>query len=410
MAIIAILLLSLCLRLGAAVWWQRRLPSSDAFAFGDSFSYWNLGRVVAAGGPYSYAHSRVFRAPGYPALLAPLFLMSDVPPVVWARAIGAFLGTAAVAGVIGLGHQLFGARAALLAGLITAVYPGAIGMSVFVLSEAPFCPFMLLQMICWVAASRAEFALGRWQWSAVGGVAAGLANLIRPSWLLFTPAVACLALCGGRAQRRQLSIAAVMLVTTSLTMMPWWIRNYREVGAFVPTTLEIGASLYDGLNPAATGSSEMEFVERFRAELLADGQQSGPEQPAYEVRLDRAMRDASIAWAKQHPQRVFELMGVKFIRMWSPWPNASELQSARFRWLTAATYCPILLLGLWGAVKFRAGGWDYWLCLLPAVYFTGLHVIFVSSIRYRQPAMLPWIVLAAGVLAPLLWRRPCETE
>jgi hypothetical protein len=46
----------------------------------------------------------------------------------------------------------------------------------------------------------------------------------------------------------------------------------------------------------------------------------------------------------------------------------------------------------------------YLLCLIPAVYFTCLHVVFVSSIRYRQPAMLPLIVLAAGVLAQWIGR------
>ena len=38
------------------------------------------------------------------------------------------------------------------------------------------------------------------------------------------------------------------------------------------------------------------------------------------------------------------------------------------------------------------------LCWLPAVYLTLLHVVFVSSIRYRDPAMLAWLALAGGVI------------
>jgi hypothetical protein len=45
------------------------------------------------------------------------------------------------------------------------------------------------------------------------------------------------------------------------------------------------------------------------------------------------------------------------------------------------------------------------LCVLPAVYFTLLHMIFVGSIRYRQPAMLTLAILAACGLAEWLRRR-----
>ena len=51
-----------------------------------------------------------------------------------------------------------------------------------------------------------------------------------------------------------------------------------------------------------------------------------------------------------------------------------------------------------GGVRTLARGCPYWLCWFPAVYFSALQAVFVGSIRYRQPAMLGLIVLAAGVI------------
>jgi hypothetical protein len=88
--------------------------------------------------------------------------------------------------------------------------------------------------------------------------------------------------------------------------------------------------------------------------------------------------------------------------MWSPWPNAKEFQSRRLAWILAAGYVPLLLVATYGAFRTLRRGWPYVLCLLPAAYFTLLHMVFVSSIRYRQPALLPVMVLAAAGIALLL--------
>jgi hypothetical protein len=48
------------------------------------------------------------------------------------------------------------------------------------------------------------------------------------------------------------------------------------------------------------------------------------------------------------------------------------------------------------------------MCWLPAVYLTLIHLVFVSSVRYREPAMLGVIVLAAVVAAG--WRGPSTKE
>ena len=155
--------------------------------------------------------------------------------------------------------------------------------------------------------------------------------------------------------------------------------------------------MYDGWNPQATGASEMSFVSRFeREQRNRKGVEDG-EADSFEYQLDRRMCQESIAWARAHPRRVLELAAIKLIRMWNVWPNEPRLSSWPIRLTVLVTFTPILALGIWGAVMTLRGGWPYILCWLPAVYFSLLHTVFVSSIRYRQPPLMLLIVLAAGV-------------
>lgn len=400
---------ALAIRVGAAFWWQARLPDPRAFAYGDSASYWVLAQHIVRGEPYCYGidQSPVFRTPGYPLLLAGLFCVTgDDPPVIWARLLGAALGAATVGGVICLTRQLFDFRTALVAGLLAAVYPGAIGMSVFVLSEAPFCLVMVGQLICWVKLTQTTERRAEIGWSlAIGGLA-GLATLIRPSWLLFTPFALGAGVLWGRHTRRDALHATIVLLAIAVTMSPWWIRNYRVTGSLVLTTLQMGASLYDGLNPHATGASDMRFVEAFHQEQLrADAIAPKPLAGTYSQRLDNRMRQAAIGWVRSHPGEAAGLMVTKFFRLWSPWPHAAEMQSWTFRLLVVVGYVPLIGLALRGAFLYARRGWPVVLCLLPAVYFSGLHMVFVSSIRYRQPPMLPLLVLAAAAVAGWMARK-----
>ncbi len=321
------------------------------------------------------------------------------PPVMYGRALSALLGAATVALTIGWAGWLFDARAGLLAGSIAAVYPGLIGIGAFVLSEAALCPLMVAQLWLWGAASRSRSNRNRLLLSAGAGVAAGLATLVRPSWLLFTPLAWLAALLFSHERRLHLTIGLTMMLLCAFVLVPWWIRNARVTGHFVPTTLQVGASLYDGLNPAATGASDMRFVPTLTAELrAADAEQAQPPADPFEYRLDRLLAAEAIAWARSHPGRVLELAGVKLVRLWNIWPNEAELRGWSLRLVVLATYLPVLLAGIYGAWRFAASGWACAVAWLPAVYLTLLHTVFVGSIRYREPAMLALIVLAAGAI------------
>ena len=398
--LLVVLSLAFAIRAAAAFAWQARLPSSTAFALPDSTSYWELARTIAEGTPYQYGshESRVFRTPGYPGILAVLFLSrSAAPPVLWARLLGALLGTVAVASAMLLARLLFDRRAAWLTGWLTAIYPGGIALSILVLSEAPFCPLMLVQLIFWVMAWNTPRLSSRNAWSALAGVVGGVATLMRPSWLLFTPFCLVVFLLRGE-RKKHLGIGCVMLAGLGLTMLPWWIRNYQVTGTPVLTTLQVGASLYDGLNPTATGASDMSFTQDFYWDLKNRGD---ADRGSFEVRLDRMQRTAAWEWVRREPGRVFDLAIVKFGRMWNIWPNSAETGSVWIRMLVTIGYLPLLVLSVLGTWKFVRFNNPAVLCLLPAVYLTALHTIFVSSIRYRQPAMLALIVLAAAALAEI---------
>jgi hypothetical protein len=433
-----LLILALALRLAAGWAWQARLEGR--FGMGDSESYWSLGLAIAQGRPYECGpeHAQVFRTPGYPILLAPiLWLAGDgQTAVLLARAEAALLGTLAVLAVWWLARLLFDDRAAMVAAVLAAFYPEAIAQSALILSEATFCPLMLLQLAIWTIAWNSATWQRRTIFGFCGGLAAGAATLMRPSWLLFTPLAAVVGIVvgsrgegsqterggsttaapTGETQTRRTSspakqcctirthdfcIATCMILGLIVAMLPWWIRNLNLTGRFVPTTLQVGASLYDGLNPNATGASNMDFVPRFLAE-----EQERPDRPtsqSVELGLDHRLRAEAMAWAWANPGRAVQLTGIKFLRMWNIWPNEPRLSSWPLRLAVLFTYTPLLFFAIIGALRTFRRGWPYILCWLPAAYLTLLHVVFVSSIRYREPAMLAVLALAAGAIGMRDW-------
>ena len=405
-----LLALAATLRIGAACYWHMRVAPPGRFVLGDSESYWDLASDLARGRPYAFPDERfrVFRAPGYPIVLAPLFWLWDEPPILAARWIGAMLGTLAVWEVGYLARRLCGPAAEWTAMAMAAVYPGAIAMSILVLSEAVFVPVFLLGVICWYHAREAHTRDRAAGWALAAGAAHGGAALTRPAWLLFALPAAVLVFRDGKRSWREAGRLAVCSCAGFLALMlPWWWRNAVVTGHFVPTTLQVGASLYDGLNPDADGGSDMAFADSFRARLERKLQAQGTA-GAFEWQLDRAYRRAAWAWAREHPLHAWKLAVVKFWRTWGPWPHASFARSAGMQAVVAVGYVAILVLGMAGLVQGWHRGWFFRLPALWAVLVALLHVVFVGSIRYRQPVMIWWTVPAACAVGQ--WLERCTPE
>ncbi len=448
----AILIGALVIRFTAAVYWQSLLSETgERFRFGDSDTYWVLAEKVAQGLPYEYGgvDSRAFRAPGYPLVLAATIFLSsglgDQGVVLAARMVGSLLGMLTIALLMVATYQLvssskpeqpFAFRATLACGILASLYLGAIGMSIFILSEAIFCPLMVLSLFAWNQACLPD-TKSPIRWQLLAGVATGAACLCRPSWLLWPGLLTMIFLVRWRlpgffsnvyiasensshdAGSVSVPFSKVLLSLfvfgfgMAAMMSPWWIRNYIVFESFIPTTLQVGASLYDGLHDGASGASDegMRFTleterelrefdrlwkEKNGASLELQAFQSERLVP-FEIRLNQALFSKAISWAVENPYATARLALIKFAKMWTPWPTAKEIGGLSVRIVEAVGYLVIVGLAIVGFLTISPGlRYPAIIYASPVLYFAVLHTIFVGSVRYRQPAILV-LTIVSGI-------------
>ena len=426
---IAIVVFAILLRMIAAVVWQFQCEASGtSLRFGDSYSYWTISRNVVVDGQYQFgsSESKIFRAPVYPLVLAPFawcehyFLggFAQWPAVLMSRFIGCFLGGLVVWIVMRWTREIAGVRASRCSGVLAATYCGAVGMSIFVLSEAVATPLIVLSMwLLW----RSTKVLGTEQgskgylWTIASAISFGGACLARPSWGLWPLVVFPFLLIASKPAgwfylRKLFFCGSVFLGMVVLVMAPWWVRNYTITGKFVPTTLQVGASLYDGWHPGASGSSDenMEFsMQTMRRIVQEESMLANPREgleSTLEWRIDRRLHKEAWDWAIGNPSDALWLGLIKFRKTWSPVPQARELSNRWVRWWEALSYLLIVVLSVLGLYRLGVDRkrWadGIWMAL-PCVYLAILHMVFVGSVRYRQPGVLVLCGLAGIGLASL---------
>lgn len=388
-----LILIGLALRLLAAGLLQFQLDHRwhrEFLILGDANGYWELGEKLSRGETFGiYEPPRyALRMPGFPALIAvSIRLFGDSKFA--ARLFLAAFCTSAVWLNFQLGRTLKDDRTGVIAAGLTAISPVFIAFSPVLLCESAFAVALLWTL--WLGALSWQTMLQpQPDWrrmcllSAGAGFTSALAIYLKPSWLLAVPAFAVLLVLCDPRRVRGAACGTLSVLFLVLTLLPWGIRNQQVTGHFVLTTLWMGPSLYDGLNPEATGDSDMTFFDQ---EHLSS--------QLSEFEVDQHYKRAAWEFAASHPHRVARLGGIKLLRYWSPWPNAEQFDHWTARIATSIFYVPCLGLALVGSWQERRNIRMLAIALGPILYFCALHTLFVASLRYRLPGEYPLLVLTA---------------
>ncbi len=99
----------------------------------------------------------------------------------------------------------------------------------------------------------------------------------------------------------------------------------------------------------------------------------------------------------------------KLGRMWNPVPNVETYQSSTIRLIAAGWTIPTFAFAVAGVILWvrrdkGEGLRGVLFLLLPALYLSLLHSVFVGSVRYRLGAMPGIEILTAVALAAVLTR------
>lgn len=381
-----------------------RAADTAALSLPDEQQYWSIAQSLWRGtGMQDELGFRATRMPLYPGILA---LFAGLPNgVVAAKVLNWIVGAACAALVAGAAGVVVGRRVGWVAGLVVAMDPFQVFTSSLLLTETPFIAALVgLWWSAWPIIERDSPDPTYKRWLIVGGLST-LVIYLRVSSVGLVLVLLLYVVSCRRFNRRVVAGACLAATMVVLSLLPWAIRNSRVTGAWCWLTHRGGISLYDGVGPQADGSSNLGEIKQMPAV-----------QGMNEVEWNRYFLRASFESIRSDPGRIVRLAGVKMCRMWNPFPNVDTHQSRLERFVAAAWMVPLYIgavAGAWGWVKRdRQTGLRHVLyLLLPAIYLSVLHALFVGSVRYRLGATPMLEILAAWFLvAAFEYLRPTTRE
>jgi 4-amino-4-deoxy-L-arabinose transferase-like glycosyltransferase len=216
--------------------------------------------------------AELLHPPGMPILVAAVHRTFDTTADLPIQLIGVALDIVSAGIVWWTLRFVFGARLALLAGLLYAIFPPFAYYAVAKEPDGMVTFFVAGTLACTLKATTKD----NWHallWNIIGGVCIGLGGYLRPDYLL----VAVVMLFGLWAYTRRfwhsLFAVGVMQLVAVLLLTPWAYRNYNICGRLIFTSTSVGGTLITGLgefdNPWGFGGTDEDRMRQATAQGIS---------------------------------------------------------------------------------------------------------------------------------------------
>lgn len=255
--------------------------------------------------------------------------------------VGCVLGSITIALTGLIGRQVAGRRVGIVAAAIVAVSPMLIAADGSLMAESLYVSLVAIALlIAYVARARRSW------WFAALGAVLGLATLARSDGLILAPVlvVATVWKMPDVAPLRRATRAALALVVVGLVLVPWTVRNERQMGEPVVLSSNSGSAI-EGANCGGTyGGSLLGAWDETCLVVTRDPTQS-------ELQWAAAGRRAGIDYARDHASRLPLVASARVARAWSVWNPVAQadleaIESRDRDWQVVAGIASVVLLAL----------------------------------------------------------------
>jgi 4-amino-4-deoxy-L-arabinose transferase-like glycosyltransferase len=373
---------------------------TQSWKFEDEFSFayeaGEIGASLAMGNGYSWItekehhqskanESTSWEAPIYPFIIAAVFKMfgifstpSAVVLIIFQIVISAMICVM----LFLIGRHVFNDWTGVLAALLFVLNPSAMHFIVQKIYTTPFYILFLLLFI-YQLLKLAEFPSPRR--SILTGVICGIGILCVPIIIAFLPfALGWLLLRGkGEFKPRGISVCIIVL-TISITISPWQIRNYIIFDRFIPVRSNLGREL---------------FLGNYGKELLGESAEKqlktadeGKRSAIYEKAFIKSLMDAPKIFFQRFSERV-KTFWTALPRNGGPYkPKTGSLSELAL----GAYYLFILLLGVAGICITRLKNSGIQLLALGLLSLPiPFYLTWFSRFRYRFPVEVLLTIFAS---------------
>lgn len=372
------------------------------------------------------SHLTVSRAPLWPWIMSLIYAVTGEHEF-YARLFFCVVGSGTCLIVYWFARDLFGVRAAAVAGVIAATYTGLFlydgwlyteSLFTFCVTGFTYALYRLQSAGSLEGAGPEGAALGIWRgvwravvqhrWAILCGLFAGAASLTRPNGVALLGVLgvwaAILIWAHIRPRREVLRNTLLAMVIAVVLIAPWTYRNYTVAHAFIPVETGLGEVMLGAYNDTvAFGPLAVRGVWRLPPGAL------NHDDLRYTPETDHEYSARALLWIRSHPLVVPYLWGLHLTMMWIPYTygHGLAIEESPSRVSSYVTWALIFVesipVFLFAALALRTT-WRRWhRALLPVYLMFAVtvvqNVVLYSTMRFRAPIEPLLVLLVSGLVA-----------